>query len=98
MARWFSGWGSKTEEPDALTKGGRQMCWDNRDAYFACLDAKKIVKPGEEGSACDAEKKEYVGSCAKSWIHYFNQRRIIADAQKDQLAAANLGPPPNPVR
>lgn len=29
----------------APTRQERKVCWDNRDAYFACLDKKAIVFP-----------------------------------------------------
>jgi len=68
----------------------RQKCWNTRDAYFACLDVLGIVVPGEEASSkkCKVEKKAYERACAKSWVEYFNKRRVIADAQKGMLAEA----------
>lgn len=62
---WF---GSSTPEPTAVTRGGRQHCWDNRDAYFGCLDNSHVLKPGDEGKACATEKAAYEKSCAKSWV------------------------------
>ncbi|KAF4613453.1 hypothetical protein D9613_008134 [Agrocybe pediades] len=84
---WFSS--SKKDENAAPSREDRQKCWETRDAYFACLDRVGVVKAGEEGSACSKEQKEYGKSCAQSWIEYFNQRRVIAEAQKDRLARAN---------
>ncbi|KAF5326989.1 hypothetical protein D9619_005029 [Psilocybe cf. subviscida] len=84
---WFSS--SKKEEPTAPNRQDRQKCWETRDAYYACLDSVGVVKAGEEGSACDVQKKFYEDNCAKSWIDYFNQRRVIAEAQKDRLARTN---------
>ncbi|KAK7471234.1 hypothetical protein VKT23_002642 [Stygiomarasmius scandens] len=79
---------SKKEEVSAPTRQDRQKCWEARDAYFACLDGIGVVKAGEEKSkgACTLEAKNYEENCAKSWIEYFNQRRVIADAQKNRLA------------
>ncbi|EAU85237.1 hypothetical protein CC1G_06253 [Coprinopsis cinerea okayama7 len=84
---WFSS-SKSTEQEATTTRQNRQQCWDARDAYFACLDRQGVVKAGEEGNACASENKAYHENCAKSWIEYFNQRRIIADAQKDRLARA----------
>ncbi|KAF9048920.1 cytochrome oxidase c subunit VIb-domain-containing protein [Panaeolus papilionaceus] len=84
---WFSG--SSKEEESAPTRENRKRCWETRDAYFACLDKAAVVKPGDEGTVCNADKKLYEENCAKSWIEYFNQRRVIADAQKDRLARGN---------
>ncbi|PPQ69291.1 hypothetical protein CVT26_001609 [Gymnopilus dilepis] len=84
---WFSS--SSKQDTSAPTREDRQKCWETRDAYFACLDRVGVVKAGEEGNACSKEKKQYEGNCAKSWIDYFNQRRVIAEAQKERLARAN---------
>ncbi|KAG5652605.1 hypothetical protein H0H81_004387 [Sphagnurus paluster] len=83
---WFS---SKSEEPSAPSREDRKKCWEKRDLYFACLDRAGVVKAGEEGKACSSEHRAYEENCAKSWIEYFNQRRVIAEAQKDRLAQAN---------
>ena len=65
---WF---GSSTPEPTAVSREGRQHCWDNRDAYFACLDNARVLKPGDEGKSCAAEKVAYEKNCAKSWVCRF---------------------------
>ncbi|KAF8637755.1 hypothetical protein AX17_002597 [Amanita inopinata Kibby_2008] len=87
---WFSrsSSSSKTEDADvALTRQDRQKCWEARDGYFACLDKVGVIKAGEEkDGACAGEKKGYEQNCAKSWIEYFNQRRVIGEAQKERLA------------
>ncbi|KAI0833839.1 cytochrome oxidase c subunit VIb-domain-containing protein, partial [Trametes gibbosa] len=83
---WFSG--SKSETPDPTSRKDRQRCWDSRDAYFTCLDAANVVKPGDEGGACAESKTTYEGNCAKSWIDYFNKRRVLAEQQQGVLAQA----------
>jgi len=65
---WF---GSSASEPTAVSREGRQHCWDSRDAYFACLDNDHVLKPGDEGKACVAEKTAYEKNCAKSWVRCF---------------------------
>ncbi|KAF8344754.1 MFS general substrate transporter [Amanita rubescens] len=80
---------SKPEDSAAPSRQDRQQCWDSRDAYFACLDKVGVIKAGEEKDACAATKAKYEKDCAKSWIDYFNQRRVIAEAQKDRLARGN---------
>jgi len=70
---WF---GSSTPEPTAVTRGGRQHCWDNRDTYFACLDNNNVLKPGDEGKVCATEKVAYEKSCAKSWVRRFLQTSL----------------------
>jgi len=79
---------SKPENPTLASRRERTKCWESRDAYFACLDGVGVVKAGEEGEACSALATQYEENCAKSWIEYFNQRRIIADRQKDRLASS----------
>ncbi|KAI0806026.1 cytochrome oxidase c subunit VIb-domain-containing protein [Irpex lacteus] len=80
---WFSS--SKTETPDPVSRQDRQKCWDSRDAYFACLDGAGVVKAGDEGSACAGPKAQYEKNCAKSWVEYFNKRRVLAERQKGVL-------------
>ncbi|KAE9408315.1 hypothetical protein BT96DRAFT_808172 [Gymnopus androsaceus JB14] len=82
---------SSTKDSGVSTREDRQICWETRDQYFACLDSIGVVKAGDEknSGACASENKSYEKNCAKSWIEYFNQRRVIAEAQKDRLAQAN---------
>ncbi|KAG6334800.1 hypothetical protein ID866_4289 [Astraeus odoratus] len=83
---WFSS--SKPEQAPAATRKDRQRCWESRDLYFDCLDRAGVLKAGEEGDACTQHKSQYEENCAKSWIEYFNKRRILAEQQKDMLAQA----------
>ncbi|KAJ3753142.1 cytochrome oxidase c subunit VIb-domain-containing protein [Lentinula raphanica] len=82
---------SSKKDPNALTREDRKKCWEARDSYFSCLDNAGVLKPGDEtkAGACSSENKAYEQNCAKSWIEYFNQRRVIAEAQRDRLAQAN---------
>ncbi|KAI0706440.1 cytochrome oxidase c subunit VIb-domain-containing protein [Earliella scabrosa] len=82
---WFGG---KSETPDPTSRKDRQRCWESRDAYFACLDGANVVKPGDEGAACADVRKLYEKNCAKSWIDYFNKRRVLAEQQQGVLAQA----------
>ncbi|EIW83726.1 hypothetical protein CONPUDRAFT_26432, partial [Coniophora puteana RWD-64-598 SS2] len=83
---WFSS--SKPEPNGAASREDRQKCWEDRDAYFECLDTAGVLKAGDEGSACAKQKSAYEGSCARSWVEYFNKRRILAEQQKEMLAQA----------
>ena len=107
MGWFFWSSGDKNTEPKPPDRQDRRKCWESRDAYFACLDAKGVVKPGDEGTACADVKKPYEKNCAKSWVRsralcfgeyqimiavqvdYFNQRRVLAEQQKESLAMAN---------
>ncbi|KAH7920880.1 hypothetical protein BV22DRAFT_1020414 [Leucogyrophana mollusca] len=81
---WFGS--SKPEQASAASRQDRQKCWEARDAYFDCLDRAGVLKAGDEGTACKQSKTQYEDNCAKSWIEYFNKRRILAEKQKDMLA------------
>ncbi|CAL1715841.1 unnamed protein product [Somion occarium] len=83
---WFN---SQKSEPDSALRRERQKCWESRDAYFACLDKVGTVKPGDEGNACAPPKVVYEQNCAKSWIDYFNKRRVLAEQQANVLAQVN---------
>ncbi|KAI1792152.1 cytochrome oxidase c subunit VIb-domain-containing protein [Ganoderma leucocontextum] len=83
---WFGG--SSAETPDPTSRKDRQKCWETRDAYFACLDGANVVKPGDEGNTCVEFKGAYERNCAKSWIDYFNKRRVLAEQQQGVLAQA----------
>ncbi|CCM04213.1 uncharacterized protein FIBRA_06380 [Fibroporia radiculosa] len=78
------------EKPDPVSRSDRQKCWDSRDAYFACLDEKGIVKAGDEGNACASQVAAYEKNCAKSWIDYFNKRRVLAEQQQGVLTQAKI--------
>ncbi|KAI0328262.1 hypothetical protein GY45DRAFT_1326519 [Cubamyces sp. BRFM 1775] len=84
---WFSS-SNSSETPNPTSRKDRQRCWDSRDAYFACLDSANVVKPGDEGNACAESKKVYEQNCAKSWIDYFNKRRVLAEQQQGVLTQA----------
>ncbi|KDQ59100.1 hypothetical protein JAAARDRAFT_33830 [Jaapia argillacea MUCL 33604] len=88
---WFGWFGASKapEEPSAPLRQDRQKCWDSRDAYFACLDKAGVVKAGDEGGKCASENATYEKDCARSWIDYFNKRRVLAEQQKGLLQQAN---------
>jgi len=54
----------------APNKSERQACWDGRDAYWNCLEAKD-----EDKSKCQEERKLFEGNCSNTWIKYFDRRR-----------------------
>lgn len=63
---WFSS--KKEQEPEPALRKDRQKCWETRDAYFTCLDATGVLKPGDEGRTCSSSKTLYEQNCAKSWV------------------------------
>ena len=50
---------------DAPNRTERQLCWDGRDRYFACLDANN-----EDASRCKSEKQGFEKNCAASWVGF----------------------------
>ncbi|KZS88071.1 hypothetical protein SISNIDRAFT_498113 [Sistotremastrum niveocremeum HHB9708] len=90
---WFSLSSSAPTPGAAPDRSSRQRCWDTRDAYYACLDLHEILEPGGDAEktkgVCGKERTAYEGSCAKSWVEYFNRRRVLAEEQKSQIAMAN---------
>ncbi|KAG8960049.1 hypothetical protein FRC03_007126 [Tulasnella sp. 419] len=50
------------------TRADRQKCYAARDTYFTCLDRLGVIAPGDEGSKCAKELKEFEAFCAKSWV------------------------------
>lgn len=59
-----------TKDAGVSTREDRQMCWEARDQYFACLDNVGVVKAGDESGACASENKTYEKNCAKSWVSH----------------------------
>ncbi|ETW82610.1 hypothetical protein HETIRDRAFT_450421 [Heterobasidion irregulare TC 32-1] len=49
-----------------------------------------VVVPGSEGDRCNAQNKAFQQNCAKSWVDYFNKRRVLAEQQKPILVQANM--------
>ena len=56
---------------------GRKVCYEARDAYFACKDAG--VKD------CEELLKAYEDSCPSAWVRYFSKKKIY-DAYKEKLS------------
>jgi len=50
----------------------RRLCWEARDAYFACLDRSHILDSikDAEGAArqCGGETAAFERDCASSWV------------------------------
>ncbi|KAF9203166.1 hypothetical protein CPC16_001407 [Podila verticillata] len=69
------------------SRADRQNCWKVRDAYFECLNEAKVLDPASEAasSVCLDLKKHYEQGCMKSWVDYFNKRRVLEVEQKEIL-------------
>ncbi|XP_055387976.1 cytochrome c oxidase assembly factor 6 homolog [Condylostylus longicornis] len=60
-------------------KEERQKCWDNRDAYWACLDKNAPDHSSTSGEkipdACAKLRKLFENSCPKQWVKHFDRKR-----------------------
>ncbi|KZW03640.1 hypothetical protein EXIGLDRAFT_664216 [Exidia glandulosa HHB12029] len=78
-------------EKAAPRRAQREKCYAAKDEYFSCLDEASVLVPGDEGAGHDAPcaqlRAMYETQCQKSWVSYFNQRRVLAEEQKEILAA-----------
>ncbi|EJT45142.1 hypothetical protein A1Q2_05207 [Trichosporon asahii var. asahii CBS 8904] len=86
---WFGGSSQKEgiEPGQAPTRAQRKLCWENRDAYFACLDQNGIMQAddgelGDKAGVCKDFRKAYEGACGKSW------RRVLEIRSQKTLEAA----------
>jgi cytochrome c oxidase assembly factor 6 len=92
---------SKTpSQPTATTDGAfeapdrsrRAVCWEARDAFFACLDAHNIIdsvsRPEDREAAekvCGGQERDLRRDCAESWVTYFKKRRIVEHRKASML-------------
>ncbi|KAG0328365.1 hypothetical protein BGZ99_005548 [Dissophora globulifera] len=69
------------------SRADRQKCWKVRDTFFACLDEHKVLDASspEAANVCKDLRKLYEGACMKSWVEYFNKRRVLEVEQKEIL-------------
>ncbi|KAH8923824.1 hypothetical protein BT69DRAFT_1241778 [Atractiella rhizophila] len=74
-------WPFSSPAPAENTRTTREACWEGRDAYFGCLDKNNVLKPGDEKGACKADRAVYEKNCAKSWVEYFDKRRVLVFQQ-----------------
>lgn len=66
------------------------------DASSAPSDQPSKLSPANEAKRqdqrasdpCKAQRDGYERDCAKSWVDYFNKRRILEERQKRMLAAS----------
>ncbi|KAF9115581.1 hypothetical protein BGX27_007318 [Mortierella sp. AM989] len=69
------------------SRAARQNCWKVRDAYYACLDKSNVLDASspEAANICVELRKAYHDGCMKSWVEYFNKRRVLEVEQKELL-------------
>ncbi|MCJ1273984.1 hypothetical protein MMC21_001777 [Puttea exsequens] len=66
---------------EAPNRKSRDVCYQARDAFFACLDRHGIIDSVREGwkaeKECGAELRGLERECAASWVTYFKERRVM---------------------
>lgn len=84
-------------------KAKRQVCWDSRDKFFACLEKNNIddslsaKELGNVHSKCGSELKGLEANCVASWVLYFQQKRFNDMTRKkyiEKLEAEGAQPLP----
>ncbi|KAK6461289.1 putative cytochrome c oxidase subunit Vib [Scheffersomyces coipomensis] len=100
------GFFTKSEEETTSVppnKAKRQVCWDSRDKFFACLtenkidnslDAKILSKVDKQ---CGDLKVEFENNCVKSWVKYFQEKRfndLVRQRYIEKLEAEGAKPLP----
>lgn len=64
----------------------RALCWEGRDAFFACLEQNNIIdsirQDEKAKKACPKELQMFEKNCAESWVTYFKKRRVM-EHQRD---------------
>ncbi|RLV90542.1 Cytochrome c oxidase assembly factor 6 [Spathaspora sp. JA1] len=86
-------------------KKERQLCWEKRDIFFACLtannidnslDAKELPKVQ---SKCGIEKKQFEDNCVKSWVKHFQDKRFSDLTRERYIAKLEAeGAQPFPIK
>ncbi|ETN42419.1 uncharacterized protein HMPREF1541_01574 [Cyphellophora europaea CBS 101466] len=99
---WLTGSGSPSKPaanaPPRSNDGGyvapdrnkREICYESRDLFFECLDRNNIldaIKDDEQArKVCSQEVMAYERDCARSWIKYFKEKRVM-EWKRDQTIA-----------
>lgn len=75
---WWKGNSTDKTSDDMLNKQSRVQCWNTRDAYYNCLNGNNIYTfpDSNDKYICNEQKIEYNKSCARTWIEYFNEKRV----------------------
>lgn len=82
----FFGGDAVVDPPD---KSQRRVCWDARDAFFACLNSASVdnsLDPKQKpvvDAKCAPQLKAMEQSCVASWVKYFQEKRA-ADIKREK--------------
>lgn len=65
----------------APSRSTRETCYESRDTFFDCLDKHDILDANkhdlESRQKCPTEVEAYERDCARSWIKYFKEKRVM---------------------
>ncbi|KIV96795.1 hypothetical protein B0A52_01048 [Exophiala mesophila] len=65
----------------APDRNARDLCYESRDLFFECLDKNDILSAVKEDEkarkVCPTEYAEFERDCAKTWIKYFKEKRVM---------------------
>ncbi|KAK4942502.1 hypothetical protein LTR10_017798 [Elasticomyces elasticus] len=74
----------------APDRSSREVCYESRDLFFECLDKNNILdaikEDGKARKVCPQEVVAYERDCARSWIKYFKEKRVM-EYNRDQTLA-----------
>ncbi|XP_037081987.1 cytochrome c oxidase assembly factor 6 homolog [Pollicipes pollicipes] len=74
-------------------KAARQVCWDARDQFWACLDTH-----GEDATPCKHLRQLYEKGCPSSWVKHFDRKRsYLKFKDKIQNEGLEVAAEPAPV-
>lgn len=54
-------------------------------------EKKQTSEEARKQDPCLAERQGYESNCARSWVDYFNKRRVLEERQKMMYAQAESG-------
>jgi len=74
----------------APDRSAREVCYESRDLFYECLDKHNILDATKDDELarqkCPTENADFERDCAKSWIKYFKEKRVM-EYKRDQTYA-----------
>ncbi|XP_059082540.1 cytochrome c oxidase assembly factor 6 homolog [Tigriopus californicus] len=52
-----------------MKKAERKLCWDHRDAFWACMKSSR-----EDASQCVKSREAFEQACPKTWVAHFDRK------------------------
>jgi len=70
----------KTEAKPFLKKENRQICWDSRDLFFACMQKNK-----DSPEKCGTQEEAFKASCPPVWHKHFMRKLEYERMRNERL-------------